>query len=148
MQTHPPTSGIGCVGTLHSAIQMAWIGALLRIATKYSTSFISTLRTLRLFAWLQNLNIGKFQILKIGYDYRMVKEQADRVSKTIIKLFQEARVVADGTNVFRFREAAITSKFWLFLIGTVAGEVGFAFADDAGNNLLVWMDVCLRGLRE
>ena len=78
----------------------------------------------------------------------MVKEQADRVSETIIKLFQEARVVADGTNVFRFIEAAITSKFWLFLIGAVAVEVGFAFADDAGNNLLVWMDVCLRGLRE
>lgn len=67
----------------------------------------------------------------------MVKKQTDRVSEAIIELFQEARVVTNSTGIFRFIEAAITSKFRLFLIGTVTIEVGFAFADDAGNNFLV-----------
>jgi hypothetical protein len=59
------------------------------------------------------------------------------VSETIIKPFHKARVVAYGTIVFGFVEAAITSKVLLFYIGAIAVEVCFSFANDTLNDFLV-----------
>lgn len=116
---------------------MATARTLLGITSQHSTSTIATFQTFQLLPWLENLNIGKFKFFVVGNNDCLMEEQADRVSIATAELLQQTRVIAYDTIFFVFVSAGVASEVGRFKIWTVAVEVGFSFADNAFDDLLV-----------